>query len=272
MAVSVSIETVNLGEAPGGMNLIAVRQADELRAPGCPAGMKQRAHGVAIGSRTENRGCHAARASAASNRSCSGRDHLRRRSPARSEATARARSPRWLSARSAGSSASDGITSTVGVFRDQQIGYRVGGEQIIDRAGRAGDLSPNQGDRYLRQRRAEEGDGAAAGADAERAEQIGGTRHAREAVPGATSEPRLLRGRRSSSRSELAGPDGGARSPRTLGTGYGRARPRRRAQRSNATISAIVLTGLVYLVVFGGRVIVVIGPRLAAKVSGSPHT
>ena len=44
------IETVNLSEAPCGMNLIAVGQADKFRAAGRAAGMEQGAYRVAIGS------------------------------------------------------------------------------------------------------------------------------------------------------------------------------------------------------------------------------
>ena len=43
------IKSVNLSKAPGGMNLISMRQADELWMAGCPSSMKQRANGVAIG-------------------------------------------------------------------------------------------------------------------------------------------------------------------------------------------------------------------------------
>ena len=43
------IEAVNLSEAPGGVNLIAVRQADELRTARRAPGMEQRTHGVTIG-------------------------------------------------------------------------------------------------------------------------------------------------------------------------------------------------------------------------------
>jgi hypothetical protein len=42
------VEPVNLSEAPGGVDLIAVGEADELRTPGRAAGVKQRADGVAI--------------------------------------------------------------------------------------------------------------------------------------------------------------------------------------------------------------------------------
>ena len=43
------VEPVHLRKAPGGMDLIAVSQAHDLRASGRAAGMKERAYGVAIG-------------------------------------------------------------------------------------------------------------------------------------------------------------------------------------------------------------------------------
>ena len=56
IAVSNSIQSVNLSETPGGMNLVAVRQLDELRTAGRPAGVEQRAHGVAIGGEPKLKG------------------------------------------------------------------------------------------------------------------------------------------------------------------------------------------------------------------------
>ena len=176
------VETVNLGETPGGMNLIAVRQADEFRMPGRPAGVEQRAHGVAIGSELKIELVVLPRERRIETDHVPvgiafGADH--QHGPQRRHAPDH-RVGFLPDLRIVGFGRDH---QHRGVFRDQQIGHRVGGEQIIDRAGRAGDLSPNQGDRYRRQRRAEEGDGAAAGADAERSEQIGGTRHAAKELP-----------------------------------------------------------------------------------------
>src|ERR1700720_3050517 len=42
------IEAMDLSKAPGGMNLIAVRQGDELRASGRAAGVKERAYRVTV--------------------------------------------------------------------------------------------------------------------------------------------------------------------------------------------------------------------------------
>jgi hypothetical protein len=43
------VEPVNLGKAPGGMDLIAMGQADQLGTPGRSAGVKQRAHRRSVG-------------------------------------------------------------------------------------------------------------------------------------------------------------------------------------------------------------------------------
>ena len=50
------IQTVDLRKAPGGVDLIAVRQADKLRASGRAAGMEERAYGVAVRRKPEVQG------------------------------------------------------------------------------------------------------------------------------------------------------------------------------------------------------------------------
>ena len=50
------IQTVDLRKAPGGVDLIAVRQTDKLRASGRAAGMEERAYGVAVRHKPEVQG------------------------------------------------------------------------------------------------------------------------------------------------------------------------------------------------------------------------
>ena len=131
------------------MNLIAMRQADELRTAGRPSGVEQRAHGVAIGGELKLKGvmlCRKRRIEA---------DHL----PARIAVAANHQDEpqrRHALDDCVGFLPNLRIVrfgrdhQHFGVLCDQQIGNRICGEQIVDRAGNASDLGSEQRDLHLR--------------------------------------------------------------------------------------------------------------------------
>jgi hypothetical protein len=189
------INSVNLSKAPGGVNLISVRQADELGAAGRPAGMKQRANGGAVAVELKLKDVTPGRERRIE------ADHLVWRIAVTTDYQNEAQRRHAFHHRGGLVPALRIVRrgrdhQHLGVFCDQQIGYRISGEQIVDRAGDTGDLGSEQGDLHLRQRGAEEGDRAAIGSRAERAKEIGRLRYPAEQFP--RSEQRPLPGRRPS--------------------------------------------------------------------------
>jgi len=156
--------------------LIAVRQAHEFRAAGRPPGVEQGADGVAIGSELKfedvilcrERSIEVDHLSARVALAADHQDEPQRRH-ALDDVFAFLPGLRIVRLRR--------DHQHLRVFCDQQISYRVGGEQIIDRTGNTGDLGAEQGRRYFRERGTEEGDCAAVGGHAERPEEIGGLRY-----------------------------------------------------------------------------------------------
>ena len=170
------IEAVNLGKAPRGMDLIAVRQAHELRASGRAAGVKERAYGVAVGRELKVQGTALRRQAfiEANNLATGIALAADDQYPLKRRDTVDNRVGLLPERRIVGCGGNDQYRR---LFGDQKIGDGVGIEQEVDRAGDPRDLSASESRRNLGQRGAKEGNGAAGRRYAERAKKIGRTRY-----------------------------------------------------------------------------------------------
>ena len=166
------VEAVHLCEAPGGVDLIAVRQPHELRAPGRAAGVKERANGVAIGRQREvERVALYGRARVEACKPTAliavAADH--QDVPQRRHAINNRKG--FLPQRGIGRGG--GNDQHGRLFGDQKVGDGVGIEQKVDRAGDTGDLRAKECWVQGRQGRTQEGHRTAGCRYAERPEKIG---------------------------------------------------------------------------------------------------
>ena len=170
------IEAMDLSKAPGGMNLIAVRQADELRASGRAAGVKERAYRVTVRGQRKIQGAALRRQAfiEANNLATGIALAADDQYPLKRRHAVDNRVGLLPERRIIGCGGND---QHCRLFGDQEIGDGVGIEQKVDRAGDARDLSANESRRNLGQRRAKEGNGAAGRRYAERAKKIGRARY-----------------------------------------------------------------------------------------------
>jgi hypothetical protein len=166
------IQTVDLCKAPGGVDLIAVRQADKLRASGRAAGMEERAYGVAVRRKPEVQG------GALRQQALIEADDLTARiafaaddqNPLKRRHAVDDRVGLLPELRIIGFGGNDKHGR---LFGDQKISDRVCVEQKVDRAGDARDLRANESGWHSGQRGAKEGDGAVDLRYAQRPEKIG---------------------------------------------------------------------------------------------------
>lgn len=137
------VEAMNLGKTPGGVDLIAVRQADKLRASRRAAGVEERAYGVAVCRRLKVE-----------------RVALRRKDLSEADVFATgialaADDQNLLKRRhsiddrfgllpQSGVAGFGGNDKHGGLFGDQKVGDRVGVEQEVYHAGDARDLSAKE--------------------------------------------------------------------------------------------------------------------------------
>jgi hypothetical protein len=166
------IQPVDLRKAPGGVDLIAVRQTDKLRASGRAAGMEERAYGVAVRRKLEVQDValrqqaliKADDLSAWIAFTADDQNPLKRRHAVDDRVGLR---PERRIIGFGGNNKHGRL------FGDQKIRDRVCVEQKVDRARDTRDLRANKSRRHLGQRGAKEGDSAADLRYAQRSEKIG---------------------------------------------------------------------------------------------------